>query len=48
VDTAAVPLQPVRLDGLTVVDDPAFLATLQKEQNLPAGIASAIAGYFGG
>lgn len=24
VDTAAVPLQPVRLDGLTVVDDPAF------------------------
>jgi 5-methylthioadenosine/S-adenosylhomocysteine deaminase len=48
VETAAVPLQPVKLDGLTVVDDPAFLATLQKEQNLPPGIASAIAAYFGG
>jgi 5-methylthioadenosine/S-adenosylhomocysteine deaminase len=46
--TAAAPVQlhPIVLDGLTVTDDPAFLTTLKAEQNLPAGIANAIAAYF--
>jgi hypothetical protein len=44
--TAPVQLHPIVLDGLAVADDPAFLATLKAEQNLPAGIATAIAAYF--
>jgi 5-methylthioadenosine/S-adenosylhomocysteine deaminase len=39
-------LGPLTLDGLTVVDDPAFTATLQAEQNLPPYLAPALAAAY--
>jgi 5-methylthioadenosine/S-adenosylhomocysteine deaminase len=39
-------LGPLTLDGLTIDDDPAFLATLQAETNLPAGLAAGIAAAY--
>jgi hypothetical protein len=42
----AVPLQPIKLDPLTVLDDPDFLPTLRQERNLPAGFADKIAQYY--
>ncbi len=39
-------LGPLTLDGLTVADDPAFMATLQAEQNLPAYLAPALAAAY--
>jgi hypothetical protein len=39
-------LGPLALDGLTVVDDPAFMSTLQTEINLPAGLAAGIAAAY--
>jgi 5-methylthioadenosine/S-adenosylhomocysteine deaminase len=36
-------LGPLTLDWLTVVDDPAYMATLQAEQNLPPYLAPALA-----
>jgi 5-methylthioadenosine/S-adenosylhomocysteine deaminase len=39
-------LGPLTLDGLTVVDDPAFMSTLQTETNLPAGLAAGIAAAY--
>jgi 5-methylthioadenosine/S-adenosylhomocysteine deaminase len=46
VEAVSVPLSPISLDALTVVDDPDYIATLKNEQNLPSGIADAIAAYF--
>jgi len=46
VAAAAEPLHPIKLDGLTVSGDPAFLDTLKNEPNLPAGIATAIAAFY--
>ena len=39
-------LGPLALDGLTAVDDQAFMATLQAEQNLPAYLAPALAAAY--
>ena len=39
-------LGPLTLDGLTVADDPAFMATLQAEQNLPPYLAPALAAAY--
>ena len=39
-------LGPLTLDGLTAVDDPAFTATLQAEQNLPPYLAPALAAAY--
>ena len=39
-------LGPLALDGLTAVDDPAFMTTLQAEQNLPAYLAPALAAAY--
>jgi 5-methylthioadenosine/S-adenosylhomocysteine deaminase len=47
VQAGPVPLSPINLDALTVIDDADYIATLKKEQNLPPGIANAIATYFG-
>lgn len=46
VRAAAPPLHPIKLDPLTVADDPHFLTTLKNEKNLPAGIAAAIADCY--
>lgn len=46
VTAAVAPLHPIKLDPLTVMDDPEFLATLRLERNLPAGIANKIAEYY--
>jgi hypothetical protein len=46
VEAAPVPLSPIALDALTVIDDPDFITTLKAEQNLPSGIADAIAACF--
>lgn len=43
---APEPLHPIKLDGLTVAGDPAFLDTLTSESNLPPGIATAIAAFY--
>src|SRR5262245_52411293 len=43
---AAPPLHPVKLDPLTVVDDPQFVPVLTQERNLPAGLAGKIAAYY--
>jgi cytosine/adenosine deaminase-related metal-dependent hydrolase len=39
-------LVPLALDALAAVDDPAFMATLQAEQNLPAYLAPALAAAY--
>jgi hypothetical protein len=39
-------LGPLTLDGLAVADDPAFMATLQAEQNLPPYLAPALAAAY--
>ncbi len=46
VQAAAVQLHPIKLDPLTVLDDPDFLPTLRQERNLPAGFADKIAQYY--
>ncbi|WP_167523706.1 hypothetical protein [Bradyrhizobium sacchari] len=43
---APEPLHPIKLDGLTVVDDPVFIDTLKSEANLPQGIGAAIAAFY--
>src|SRR5262249_31856404 len=40
-------LHPVKLDPLTVDDDPDFVATLKAEKNLPAGVAAGLARLYG-
>jgi 5-methylthioadenosine/S-adenosylhomocysteine deaminase len=42
----APPLHPVKLDPLTVVDDPQFLPVLTQERNLPPGLAGKIVAYY--
>jgi cytosine/adenosine deaminase-related metal-dependent hydrolase len=37
---------PIRLDPLTVADDPGFLPALKAERNLPAGLADRIAALY--
>jgi len=39
-------LGPLTLDGLTVVDDPAFMTTLEAEHNLPPYLAPAVAAAY--
>jgi hypothetical protein len=39
-------LGPLALDGLTAVDDQAFMTTLRAEQNLPAYLAPALAAAY--
>ena len=46
VSAAAAPLHPIKLDPLTVIDDPDFLTVLKQEQNLPAGLANKIAQFY--
>jgi hypothetical protein len=46
VTAAAAPLHPIKLDGLAVVDDPVFIATLKSEANLPVGLGAAIAAFY--
>ena len=45
---APPPLHPIKLDPLTVVDDPDFVKTLKAEKNLPNGVAAGIAKFYGG
>lgn len=42
VDEAPLPVQPLQLDALTVVDDADFLARLAAEKNLPAYLVPAL------
>ena len=44
---AAPALHPIKLDPLTVADDPAFVASLKTQRNLPAGLAAGIAKLYG-
>jgi 5-methylthioadenosine/S-adenosylhomocysteine deaminase len=44
---AAPALHPVKLDPLTVADDPGFVASLRTQMNLPAGMAAGIAKLYG-
>jgi imidazolonepropionase-like amidohydrolase len=45
---APPPLHPIKLDPLTVVDDPDFVKSLKTQMNLPAGVAAGIAKLYGG
>ena len=43
---APAPLHPVKLDPLTVVDDPDFVKSLKTQMNLPAGVAAGIVKFY--